>query len=198
MQKWWHSPIARLVKKFFRVYYKTLTINITGLEKTKAYIQEHNAIFLLWHDSLFFAPIIEQINAIRPLNVLISKSRDGNFVTAFAQSFLNTTVTRVGHLSRYKALHTSIHRLHMGQNLLITPDGPRGPKRVIKPGALFAAQKTGVSIIPIVVSCSKAWSLHSWDQFQIPQPFTSVQCTFLLPIEPTQHLCVQSIQARML
>jgi lysophospholipid acyltransferase (LPLAT)-like uncharacterized protein len=55
--------------------------------------------------------------------------------------------------------------------LAVTPDGPRGPRRVLKPGIVFVAAKTGMKIVPCGIACSKVWRLKSWDRFAVPRPF---------------------------
>ena len=51
-------------------------------------------------------------------------------------------------------------------------DGPRGPRRVAKTGALLLAKKTGRPVLPFAVTPERFWRLGSWDRLQIPKPFT--------------------------
>jgi len=54
----------------------------------------------------------------------------------------------------------------------ITPDGPQGPRHVFKVGAVYLASQSGLPFVPITVSYGRYWRLNSWDQFQLPWPFT--------------------------
>ena len=54
----------------------------------------------------------------------------------------------------------------------ITPDGPKGPPRVFKEGAVFLASQSGLPIVPITIAYHRFWRLKSWDGFQCPWPFT--------------------------
>jgi lysophospholipid acyltransferase (LPLAT)-like uncharacterized protein len=65
-----------------------------------------------------------------------------------------------------------------GYDLAITPDGPRGPRYVVQEGVMGLAQVTGFPIVP--VSYSLGWKLQakSWDQFQIPLPFSRCEMVF--------------------
>ena len=62
-----------------------------------------------------------------------------------------------------------------GRSLAVTVDGPRGPRGLVKEGVLFAAAKSGAAILPIraYLSWKKVFT-RSWDQFQLPLPFSRV------------------------
>jgi lysophospholipid acyltransferase (LPLAT)-like uncharacterized protein len=68
-----------------------------------------------------------------------------------------------------------IRRLRQGQTFAITPDGPRGPRQKLKPGALAAAQITGVAMLPISAGSDSAWWFEGWDRFLVPKPFATVR-----------------------
>ncbi|MDH5465603.1 MAG: hypothetical protein OEW60_08205, partial [Thiovulaceae bacterium] len=58
-----------------------------------------------------------------------------------------------------------------GGNIVITPDGPRGPRHSVADGVVTLSQKLDLPIIAQSVVPSKYWRLKSWDQFIIPKPF---------------------------
>src|SRR5207302_11444090 len=51
------------------------------------------------------------------------------------------------------------------------PDGPRGPRREVKPGIVYTASRTGLSIVPVGVGYDRPWRAGSWDHFAVPRPF---------------------------
>ncbi len=59
-----------------------------------------------------------------------------------------------------------------GYDVGITPDGPRGPRRRVKPGVIAAARFTGLPIIPVAFSARPARRLGSWDRTLVPFPFS--------------------------
>jgi lysophospholipid acyltransferase (LPLAT)-like uncharacterized protein len=69
-----------------------------------------------------------------------------------------------------------------GHDLALTPDGPRGPARRVKTGALAVAQLTGLPLIPMAVGASSAWRLSSWDSFLVPRPFSDVRVGYREPM----------------
>jgi lysophospholipid acyltransferase (LPLAT)-like uncharacterized protein len=56
---------------------------------------------------------------------------------------------------------------------IITPDGPRGPRFVFKPGAILLAQMSGRPMLPLAYAASRAILFH-WDRFVIPLPFSRI------------------------
>jgi len=65
-----------------------------------------------------------------------------------------------------------------GGDVVITPDGPRGPVYQLGPGLVFLAQKTGAAILPMNLEYSNCWRLKNWDRFIIPRPFSRVRVIF--------------------
>lgn len=66
--------------------------------------------------------------------------------------------------------------------LAITPDGPRGPRHSVAPGAVFLAARTDRALLPIGVAASRAWTLSSWDQHLVPKPFARVVIAYGDPL----------------
>jgi lysophospholipid acyltransferase (LPLAT)-like uncharacterized protein len=72
-------------------------------------------------------------------------------------------------------------RLEEQYDVCITPDGPRGPRYRLQPGALLLAQHARIPLMPFLIEYSSCWRLKSWDGFAIPKPFSRVMVT-LLPL----------------
>jgi lysophospholipid acyltransferase (LPLAT)-like uncharacterized protein len=65
--------------------------------------------------------------------------------------------------------------LASGHDVVITPDGPRGPAYKLGPGIIFLAQKSGAAVVPFNMEYSSYWRLKSWDRFIVPRPFSKVR-----------------------
>ena len=76
----------------------------------------------------------------------------------------------------------AVRELQAGTSVTFTPDGPRGPRRVFKPGAALAAQHAGVPLVPVRATPLQAWRLRSWDRFAIPKPGALVRVAYGDPI----------------
>jgi hypothetical protein len=63
-----------------------------------------------------------------------------------------------------------------------TLDGPRGPALVAQPGAVWLSKATGNPLLPFHCEAAASWTLRSWDQTQIPKPFTTVAMAIDAPL----------------
>ena len=84
-------------------------------------------------------------------------------------------------------------------HLVITPDGPRGPRFKFKPGALLLAQMSGRPILPMSYAASHAW-LIKWDRFVIPVPFSRIAIAIGPPVyvpRVNDAASLEQLQAKM-
>ena len=85
--------------------------------------------------------------------------------------------------------------LAAGGDIGISPDGPRGPKYQLHPGAIKLAQLTGAPIMPLHVAYSRYWELKSWDAFRIPKPFARVSVVVGEPFAVPRDLDQEAFEA---
>jgi hypothetical protein len=126
-------------------------------------------IYAFWHQrQLFFTWSHRDVNAA----VLVSRSNDGELI-AKAMELSNIGAVR-GSSSRGGAVaaREMVEILRAGRDVGITPDGPRGPAREVKEGAVRVAQLSGMPIVPIANALSNKLEIaKSWDRLQVPLPF---------------------------
>lgn len=136
-------------------------------------------VFALWHGDL--VPLI-WFHRGDSTSLVVSEHRDGGYLAKAARvwgyGIIRGSSTRGGQV----AFRQMVRVLRGGGEIAITPDGPRGPARVVKGGVVAAAQLAGVSIIPVAVTVSSGWNLRSWDQSIIPKPFARVQIVYDDPL----------------
>src|SRR5213079_3322521 len=106
---------------------------------------------------------------------LISASRDGDLLADAIQRFGYDVVRGSSSRLGASAVRQLTEVLAGGRDVLLTPDGPRGPAYELGPGIIFLAQKTGAPIVPINMEYSSCWRVKSWDRFIIPRPFARVR-----------------------
>lgn len=136
-----------------------------------------------WHNRILVLPLCYKwiCRARRPLTVLTSPSRDGGFLSRFVARFGIGAVRGSSSKRGGAALRELQSTLASGTDVIITPDGPRGPVYEMSPGLVFLAQKTGVPVMLLHVEYSAFWELRSWDRFRIPKPFSRVRVRMLPP-----------------
>ncbi len=115
---------------------------------------------------------------------LISASRDGERLSAVLQRWGYDLIRGSSSRKGISSLRQSVRALRDGRGLAITPDGPRGPRRVLKPGAVQIARRADAPVIPIAFHVDAAVRLRSWDRFVVPLPFARVSLTAGGPLQP--------------
>src|SRR5262245_29157795 len=137
-------------------------------------------IYAFWHEY----QLVPAFHFARPNTaVLVSQSADGQLI-AEACRHLGFGLVR-GSTSRggTEALRELLRAARQGRNLAITPDGPRGPRRQLQPGAIYLAARSGLPIVPFGIGVRNAWRALGWDRFALPWPLTSATCVWGRPIE---------------
>lgn len=154
------------------------------------------AIFVLWHNRFFVVPPAWQrlCGKFRKTVTLTSASHDGDMV-ARAMAVFGLEAIRGSSSRRGVAALVGLKRvLKEGKDVCLTPDGPRGPRYKIQPGAIKLAESTGAPVVPIHVRFSSAWRLKTWDRFVIPKPFSRVVVTFAEPVSITRGMDAETFE----
>lgn len=122
------------------------------------------------------------------VTVLTSASKDGGILAGVARGLGMDAVRGSSSRKGTQALLELVHRVEAKEDIAITPDGPRGPRYSLGPGAILLAQKTGVAIAPVHAQFSHCMRLKSWDGFVIPLPFSKITVTVDHKIEVPPEL----------
>lgn len=139
---------------------------------------EGRFLYAFWHEGLL-APL-----ATRPIiRVLISQHTDGEWIAQVCQRLgigvIRGSTARGGCAALLEMIQSVEGPItHLG----ITPDGPRGPRRVLKPGVVMVASQTGLPIVPVGIGFSRAWRFASWDRFAVPLPGSTLTGVIGAPI----------------
>ena len=142
--------------------------------------QYGGCVYATWHQRMFY---FGEYFGSRHVTLMISKSRDGDLASA-ASKHLGFRAVR-GSGSRYyrSALVALIRDLKSGKHSAgMMADGPQGPPRVLKNGAVMIAKKTGKPIIPMMYGAKRRIVFNSWDRYFLPVPFTKIAVLYGEPI----------------
>jgi len=161
---------------FLRVWARTLRFKIDDRAGVIGQPLKGNYIAALWHNRLLLISfVLKRFFPERPGAGLISASRDGDLIADLTQRFGFDVVRGSSSRMGATALLELSDVLSSGHDVLITPDGPRGPAYELGPGIIFLAQKTGRPVIPVNMEYSSCWRVKSWDRFIVPRPFAKVR-----------------------
>ena len=148
-------------------------------------------IFVFWHGQLL--PLVHY-HRREGIVVLVSEHADGEYITRIIERNGFGTVRGSSRRGATKGLKGLIRAARAGNDLALTPDGPKGPLGVFKPGALAVAQLTGLPIIPLAVGASSGWRLGSWDGFLVPKPLSRVRLEYLAPRFVPRHAAREELE----
>lgn len=135
-------------------------------------------LFVFWH-----AHLLPLVHAHRGEGIvtLVSEHADGEYLSRTIGHLGYDAVRGSSTRGGTRALRGLVRRAREGRDLALTPDGPRGPARVFKPGALTVAQAAGIPVLPMAVAASPAWRLRSWDALLVPRPFARICIAYGAP-----------------
>jgi lysophospholipid acyltransferase (LPLAT)-like uncharacterized protein len=167
----------------FRMLFRTLRIefdfevpdsNPYHVAKGRTYI------YSVWHDSM----VVPVFAGKQPATMaLVGQHNDGSYVANILKSAGIPSVRG----SSSKGGATALRRLiedTKDHHIVLTPDGPRGPRRELKPGLTYLAAKTGKPLVPTAFAASRSWKIKgSWTDQMIPSPFAKVVVLTGTPIE---------------
>lgn len=132
-------------------------------------------IWIFWHNCLIAAPLNKvKFSGKAPASALASASKDGAVIESVVSAFGVKTVRGSSSRRGVAALIALKKVLKAGEQLFVTPDGPRGPRYHLQPGVIKLAQSSGAPIIPVRFTHSSSWRVNSWDRFHIPKPFSTI------------------------
>jgi lysophospholipid acyltransferase (LPLAT)-like uncharacterized protein len=168
------APAIRLLARSWR-------IRTVHEERWRALYQARRPhVFLLWHEVLL--PLLWRHRA-QDIAIVVSEAREGQYLTDFALALGYRAVRGSSTRGGARALLGAVRELREGRSVAFTPDGPRGPRRELKPGVVAAAQRGNGVVVPIHAEADRAWRLDSWDRFVIPKPVAKVTVIYGRPFE---------------
>lgn len=141
-----------------------------------------NFVAIFWHGSMMVCWYLLRPSGRGIVSALASRSNDGEFLSTILEKWNYTMIRGSSHIGGAEAMQLMTQAVRSGRSLIVTPDGPRGPRHEMKMGAVRVAQKTGVPLIMIGIASRKKKILRSWDAFEVPFPFSSVNAVYSEPI----------------
>ncbi|SMF62347.1 hypothetical protein SAMN06265365_1228 [Tistlia consotensis] len=163
--------LAGAIALYIRLVHRTTRWERELPEATRALIEGGRpCVVAFWHGRML---VMRGAWTDRPerLHVLISGHRDGRLISTALEGLGFPSVSGSSRRGGATALRAMGRELAQGACVAITPDGPKGPRMRVKPGAIKAAQLAGVPIVPVSGSARPARLLDSWDRFLLLRPF---------------------------
>jgi len=156
---------------------RSIRFSTRGHEGVDALYREGRHIILaFWHSQQLMIPIGYRGTGS---HVLISRHGDGEIIARIIARFGHEAVRGSSTRGGAGALRALIKLGRSGRDVVVTPDGPKGPRHVAKLGVIHLAKATGLPIVPLAFACSKKNSLRAgiatWSRFRFRQACFSTE-----------------------
>lgn len=172
----WKKVAFEIAGRILHLWGRSLRFEVTPEHERTLCRSDVPVAITLWHNRLFIsAEIFRRFRTQRPVYALISASKDGAWLEAFFEIVGMRTVRGSSSKLGREAAMALIEVLRQGNDIGITPDGPRGPVYEVKPGGLIVTRRARAPLLLLGGIFDSAWQLRSWDRFYIPKPFSRVR-----------------------
>lgn len=183
-----HNFLTKLFAVVFNIFQRFVcnanSLSVTRADIFEKYAEQGGNIFAFWHSRLFYL-VYYYVKTVkkRKISVLVSMSKDGDYGVALVRKQKQHVVRGSTSKGGPQAIRKLAESVAAGNNLAITPDGPRGPAFKVNEGVIKLAQLTGARIIPITYQATRKRELKSWDKFIVVKPFGRVHLAVAEPIK---------------
>ena len=175
-----HRLIAYSIFLYLKFVYATSKWSILYQEGAKPQDLK-GALFALWHRHLAFG--MHVFKYYENVSALASSHTDGKIITDVIKMMKFNVVEGSSNRNPTGAVKSIIKLITTGEKVVITPDGPRGPRLKVNSNITRIAYKYKVPLLPVSCSASKYFQLNSWDRMIIPKPFGEITVILGSPIK---------------
>ena len=171
-----HTTGNLLLPYVVTILCKTITVEVVNGENVFRKLNSgQNIVAAFWHGVMLFGWYI-----FRKSNFagLVSSSKDGDILAAVLNFWKYELSRGSSNKGGKDALQLMLEMTGSGRSVAITPDGPTGPPRELKAGAVVVAKKSAIPLFLAGIGYSGSIKLKSWDKFEIPKPFSKVKIVF--------------------
>jgi lysophospholipid acyltransferase (LPLAT)-like uncharacterized protein len=137
---------------------------------------EGQCIAVTWHGELLVSPqVYRELRKTQKTSAIISQHFNGELIAKVLGLFDILGLRGSSKRGAKSVLINAIKAIKEGRTIMITPDGPRGPRYSMSDGAVALALRSNLPIMIVNYIPSAYWQLGSWDKFLIPKPFSKLE-----------------------
>ena len=177
------SILTYLIKLYCNLIFLTCKIKSNIHPQSQAILESGKVSFVcLWHGRIFIFP--KFMTRYGKFSAVISSHNDGEYLERFLSFFGHSGIRGSSRKQSFNAIRDTIRNLKEGKSVVITPDGPKGPRFEMKGSIARVAEKLDIPIIPVTFSSRTAKVFSSWDRFILPKPFSTIHISISEPFYP--------------
>ncbi len=193
------SFLAAVAVAIIRLLFSTIRLKVVDPIGFAQSLPSGPLILCFWHNRILaitLAFLRKYPKKLRTgVTVLTSPSRDGEILARVVGGLGMNSVRGSSSRRGSTALRELVRLVESGGDIAITPDGPRGPRYKLGPGAVLLAQTTGAVLVPMHAKFSNAFRMKTWDGFCIPLPFSTIFVTVGETIAVPRHLTDEEFES---
>ncbi|HUP63158.1 MAG TPA: DUF374 domain-containing protein [Thermoanaerobaculia bacterium] len=140
------SWIAVLLLRSLHATLRVRHVRAEHIENTPQYI------LAFWHAHLL---LMMHCRFRRPMSIMISRSKDGEYIARVLHAYGAETPRGSTSRGAVGAMRELLRDARSGKNIAFTPDGPRGPARIVQAGVISGAQLTGLPVVTVAFAAKK-------------------------------------------
>lgn len=178
---WWHT--CRIV-------------SVSGEEHLVTALADGPLIAVYWHQHQLFVVrylLLQRGRGLR-CGFMMTPSVDGELPARLTRRVGAVALRGSSSYTGARVLRDCHLAMQQGVSPALTPDGPKGPRYVFKPGAVLVAQHSGRPMVPIAYHASRAWCFRNWDRFVLPWPFARIAIAVGEPRYVPRKLDAEALQ----
>jgi lysophospholipid acyltransferase (LPLAT)-like uncharacterized protein len=141
--------------------------------------EKQNFVLAFWHGTMLMPWYLHRN---QNFSALISLSKDGGLLANSLNKWGYNVTRGSSHKGGKEALETLLENSRNNYSIAITPDGPTGPPRIMKAGAVITAQRSGIPLVLCGIANKNKYTFNSWDKFEVPKFFSKVSIKYSEPI----------------
>ncbi len=177
---------------FIRALGSSLRVRFSGSAAARDLVDSGRPIVLAFFHGRQFLLAHELRN--RPIVIMTSISYMGEIQSRILQRLGYQTIKGSSSRGGARVLGEMLGRLRKGKIGAFAVDGPRGPFQEVKPGAVFAAKKLGIPLVPVTTSACPGLVLRLvWDRYLVPMPFSRAILHFGHPLDLSADLSEHAV-----
>ncbi len=168
------------IKAKFLPFFLQIIVRLIYLTNKKVFhhpskLNDKNYIVAFWHGELLMQPFnYQKLKPKGKVSAMISDHRDGEMITKTVEFLGIHSVRGSSTRGGVKALISALNELKNGDDIAITPDGPKGPRHSVASGIVAISKKSNAKILAFNCKPTKYWQFNSWDRFVVPKPFGTI------------------------
>ncbi len=174
---------------------KTVRIQYVNADDLFArWARGEQVILAFWHNRVVMMPIPYQGRG-RNVCIMNSQHRDGEIASRALERWGIRSVRGSATRGGAAGFLQLVNAFRDGYDLAVVPDGPRGPRYVVKRGVIHLGRATGAPIVPVTYAATRRRQLRSWDRLIIPLPFSRIVFVVGEPLQVPRHGSAAEVEA---